>query len=355
LWLDAGGSAALPDQEIVAACAGTDDEPAAHVAARVSAALTAVDVHALRSLNLADLQPPESLHVGMQVVRALLRLGDGAGACDVAARVADGAADPDHTTWAGLARVEGAWAAYLLDGDERVLADVAELVAGVLAEPVRDRGQALLRLGMIERDVTDSAVPEPRSAVWAAVAAEAALAVDDLDAVMVPAATAGVPASDPITALLAGPAWIAASVRHGLPGADLAGYPLLAAEAASADPPDTARLLDLAEAWRSVAVRGTARCLLAAATAEARARAAELAMAAGLVRWAARAGARPTIGSGPLTPRELQVLELVGAGCTTPMIARRLALAESTVETHVKSAKLKLGASTRADAVARLS
>jgi DNA-binding CsgD family transcriptional regulator len=51
-----------------------------------------------------------------------------------------------------------------------------------------------------------------------------------------------------------------------------------------------------------------------------------------------------------LTAREREVLELVAQGLTTAAIARRLALAPPTVETHIESAREKLGAANRAQA-----
>lgn len=52
------------------------------------------------------------------------------------------------------------------------------------------------------------------------------------------------------------------------------------------------------------------------------------------------------------TPRERQVLGLLAAGATDPQIAERLELSPATVQTHVRNAKSKLGARTRAQAVA---
>jgi DNA-binding CsgD family transcriptional regulator len=50
--------------------------------------------------------------------------------------------------------------------------------------------------------------------------------------------------------------------------------------------------------------------------------------------------------------RELQVLTLLAEGSTDPQIAKRLELSPATVQTHVRNAKAKLGARTRAQAVA---
>ncbi len=56
-----------------------------------------------------------------------------------------------------------------------------------------------------------------------------------------------------------------------------------------------------------------------------------------------------------LSPRESEVLQLVAQGLTTPQIAKRLVLAESTVKTHLRHIMGKLEASNRAEAVARAS
>ena len=54
-----------------------------------------------------------------------------------------------------------------------------------------------------------------------------------------------------------------------------------------------------------------------------------------------------------LTPRETEVLSLLGRGQTNASIASSLMISESTVKFHVKNILLKLGAKSRADAVAR--
>ena len=53
-----------------------------------------------------------------------------------------------------------------------------------------------------------------------------------------------------------------------------------------------------------------------------------------------------------LTPREAQVLGLVAAGLETRAIAEQLVISYTTVETHVRNAMRRLGAHTRAHAVA---
>ena len=65
---------------------------------------------------------------------------------------------------------------------------------------------------------------------------------------------------------------------------------------------------------------------------------------------------RPRPGSQPnplrdLTDRELQVLKLIGAGCTNGEIANQLVLSEATVKTHINRLFAKLGLRDRAHAV----
>jgi DNA-binding CsgD family transcriptional regulator len=52
------------------------------------------------------------------------------------------------------------------------------------------------------------------------------------------------------------------------------------------------------------------------------------------------------------TAREREILTFLAAGATDGQIARRLQLSPATVQTHVRNAKAKLGARTRAQAVA---
>jgi DNA-binding CsgD family transcriptional regulator len=52
------------------------------------------------------------------------------------------------------------------------------------------------------------------------------------------------------------------------------------------------------------------------------------------------------------TPREREILALLATGATDNEIADILALSPATVQTHVRNAKTKLGARTRAQAVA---
>ncbi len=60
----------------------------------------------------------------------------------------------------------------------------------------------------------------------------------------------------------------------------------------------------------------------------------------------------PRFGRGGPTAREREVLALLAAGATDEQIAEMLGLSPATVQTHVRNAKAKLGARTRAQAVA---
>lgn len=55
----------------------------------------------------------------------------------------------------------------------------------------------------------------------------------------------------------------------------------------------------------------------------------------------------------PLTPRELEVLELMGQGLPNKQIARALQISEHTVKFHISAIFAKLGAASRTDAVGR--
>jgi two-component system, NarL family, nitrate/nitrite response regulator NarL len=72
-------------------------------------------------------------------------------------------------------------------------------------------------------------------------------------------------------------------------------------------------------------------------------------------RLAVLAGREPLVpDSSPLTPRELEVAELLGRGMSNKHIARTLSLQLTTVKNHVHNILAKLGASSRSEAGARL-
>ena len=60
-----------------------------------------------------------------------------------------------------------------------------------------------------------------------------------------------------------------------------------------------------------------------------------------------------TRGKGPLSPREMEVLELLRDGLSQDQIHRRLAIADRTVRVHVAAIKEKLGAASTAHCVTR--
>lgn len=61
---------------------------------------------------------------------------------------------------------------------------------------------------------------------------------------------------------------------------------------------------------------------------------------------------RSTVGAPPLTPREREILSMLAEGLPNKLIAARLRISEHTVKTHLEAIFEKLGASTRAEAVA---
>jgi PAS domain S-box-containing protein len=57
-------------------------------------------------------------------------------------------------------------------------------------------------------------------------------------------------------------------------------------------------------------------------------------------------------GSGPLTPRETEVLRLLASGANTKIAAQRLGVSPSTIRNHVQNMFMKLGVHSRLEAVA---
>lgn len=115
----------------------------------------------------------------------------------------------------------------------------------------------------------------------------------------------------------------------------------------------------LAAALIEVGERDEARALLDRVCTEA-----PLHGAARVGRWAAELAAQSgllhdgdaavpgAVGIAALTPRELQVLELVAEGLTNPQIGRRLFISPKTASVHVSAILAKVGASNRAEAAA---
>ena len=67
-----------------------------------------------------------------------------------------------------------------------------------------------------------------------------------------------------------------------------------------------------------------------------------------------RGGAAAPPDLSPLTPRELEILKLVGAGLSNKNIARRLSISLGTTKSHVHNLLGKLGLQRRADVMTRL-
>jgi DNA-binding CsgD family transcriptional regulator len=106
------------------------------------------------------------------------------------------------------------------------------------------------------------------------------------------------------------------------------------------------------------ALRAGARAVLSPEAPAAELAAALGALRAGLLAMppealAALLGRRAEPAGAGLTPREQEVLGLLAAGASNKLIARRLGLSFHTVKAHVAAVLAKLGAGSRADAVAR--
>lgn len=56
-----------------------------------------------------------------------------------------------------------------------------------------------------------------------------------------------------------------------------------------------------------------------------------------------------------LTPRQWEILRLLGTGCTNRQAARRLGISESTVGKHLENAYARMGVNSRTEALARIS
>jgi DNA-binding NarL/FixJ family response regulator len=141
-------------------------------------------------------------------------------------------------------------------------------------------------------------------------------------------------------------------IVHDVPAA------VTAEEALARTPPHVPvlALVDAPERARELVRAGAAGVLHRDASAE-RLTAASVAVASGLAvldQDALRALLAPSAAElGVLSSREHEVLELVADGLSNKLIAKALGVSEHTAKFHVRSLLDKLGADTRADAVAR--
>ena len=87
------------------------------------------------------------------------------------------------------------------------------------------------------------------------------------------------------------------------------------------------------------------------AAAIAAARAGLVALHPDALSGAAAARAAPRGGAAALTPREIEILEMMAEGMSNRTIAGRLGISSQTVKFHVASILAKLGAASRTEAV----
>lgn len=135
----------------------------------------------------------------------------------------------------------------------------------------------------------------------------------------------------------------------------------LAPDAAGREPAVVVLGDEPTDGWIQRALRAGARGVLPRDASGEQIAAAVAAAAAGLVvqpstaavpRARARPALHPAAPAQPLTPREVEVLAMLAEGLANKAIAGRLGISEHTVKTHVGAIFGKLGASTRAEAVA---
>jgi two-component system nitrate/nitrite response regulator NarL len=67
----------------------------------------------------------------------------------------------------------------------------------------------------------------------------------------------------------------------------------------------------------------------------------------------ASAGFVPAVEESPLTPRETEILTLIGQGMSNKAVARHLGISVHTVKFHLEALFARLGATNRAEAVAK--
>jgi two-component system nitrate/nitrite response regulator NarL len=103
-----------------------------------------------------------------------------------------------------------------------------------------------------------------------------------------------------------------------------------------ADPPAGVLPRDVSAAWLDLTLRAVAGGLLVRAP------------------WPReRSGFAPAPDESPLTPRETEILTLVGQGMSNKAVARHLGISVHTVKFHLEALFARLGATNRAEAVAK--
>jgi DNA-binding NarL/FixJ family response regulator len=102
------------------------------------------------------------------------------------------------------------------------------------------------------------------------------------------------------------------------------------------DPPAGVLPREASAAWLDLALRAVAGGLLVRAP------------------WPREsAGFVPAVEESPLTPRETEILTLIGQGMSNKAVARHLGISVHTVKFHLEALFARLGATNRAEAVAK--
>lgn len=326
------------------------------------AARTAMEAAAAAGDRVAERLAGAALVAGL---RDALRVGE---AGDLASELAAAAAaDGAYSAELGF-RAEALWAELHADG---AVDDVIRTAGGLVDRTAPAAARALLLATLALAHADAGGLPTARALLGRAgiagrdrtvrwVAAETAWL--DGDPAAAERITAGLRGAD----LPAGLAELTALWAHRDAGgpepdgsAEEPGPPPVDITVRALRHPADGGLPAAAAAWGGVMAREQVRCLLAAGALEPLLEAERLAEAAGLaallgrVRRELRAHGvtrRPTVRAGELSPREREVLALVGDGLSTRRIAELLGVTRHTAETYVKSGMAKLGARTRTEA-----
>lgn len=251
---------------------------------------------------------------------------------------------PDKEGWWVIEAADRALTLHATDGGTETAGDVLAVAEGEAGSPAARR-YALVTAGLLSLPAGRPAAPELRARFERAMAGwsrhdAAQAAARFVRALLADAGDAATPA-DRVAA------WREVS---GAPGDD--GLPVWHRQAGR---------IRLAWALADDGDRSGAASVLDEVAAEAPAQG-----VARAARWAAElaaqarlagAGARQTKGAAgggaaALTPRELQVLELVAEGLTNPQIGQRLFISPKTASVHVSAILAKIGAANRAEAAA---